>query len=123
MPAFALGLCGFLMVIFLEAAPAADVKKSAPGEVPDAIFKYVERPEPAFRWELKETKTTKAGQIHHLHLVSQVWHEITWEHALFVYEPSQIDHPEHMLLFVTGGRNGRSPNPDEFGLGLGLANL
>jgi PhoPQ-activated pathogenicity-related protein len=121
MPAFNLGLCGVLTLVLLEALPAAEVKEAAPGEVPEAIFKFMERPEPAYRWELKETKTTQAGRIHHLHLVSQVWHEITWEHALFVYEPSQIDHPEHMLLFVTGGSTGKLPSDKDQEFGLQLA--
>lgn len=120
MPAFILGLCGFLTLALLGSLPA-ETKESTSEEIPEAIFKFMQRPEPAFRWELKETKAAKTGRVHHLHLVSQTWHEITWEHALFVYEPAQIDHPEHMLLFITGGSTGKLPSEKDQEFGMQLA--
>lgn len=88
---------------------------------PDALQRYVARPESVFRYELVESRSTDTGTSHEYKLTSQTWQDIVWEHALMVYEPPQIEHPRHMLLMVTGGRNGRAPGPDERLLGLALA--
>ncbi|MFO1093418.1 MAG: PhoPQ-activated protein PqaA family protein [Planctomycetaceae bacterium] len=92
-------------------------------DLPAAIFEYAERAEPAYKWNLIGTRNLPQGVVHQLHLVSQTWHDIVWEHDLLVYEPRRLDHPEHMLLFVTGGQNGRLPGDDELALGSTLANL
>ena len=89
--------------------------------IPDALENFVRKPEPAFRWEHKHNQTTAAGRIHHIQLISQTWQDITWEHALFVYEPAEIEHPEHMLLFVTGGSTGRLPSDKDKAFGMKLA--
>ncbi len=117
MPLFVAWICGVFAFSLCTLVSAAEPKDAASQEIPDAIDKFMARPEPAYRWEVRGTTATKAGRIHHLHLVSQTWHEITWEHALFVYEPPQIDHPEHMLLFVTGGSTGKLPNEKDQALG------
>lgn len=92
-------------------------------EIPDAISRYVKREEPAFRWNVVQKHETPDGNVHQLHLVSQTWQNIVWEHALLVYEPEQVLFPNHMLLMVTGGRNGRTPKPEDMALGLALAKL
>lgn len=91
--------------------------------VPRALFEYVERPEPAFRWEVKGQQETEQGNVVRLHLVSQTWHDIVWEHALMVYEPKELRHPGYMLLFVTGGSNGGEPGRRDMERGLQLARL
>jgi len=90
--------------------------------IPDALDRYVERPDDSFRWKKLGETETRLGTVHHLHLVSQTWHDIVWEHALTVYEPAQTDHGKHMLLFVSGGSTGRKPDKDDMELGLKLAN-
>ncbi|MFM7865764.1 MAG: PhoPQ-activated protein PqaA family protein, partial [Planctomycetaceae bacterium] len=81
----------------------------------------MERPEPDFAW--KKLDTIEAGQnrVHRLQLTSQKWQNIIWKHALVVYEPKQLIHKQQMLLFVTGGSNGRMPQLTDFALGLALA--
>ena len=93
------------------------------GEIPDALHRYVARAEPAYKWEVERVRETDQGRIHELHLISQTWQDIVWEHPLVVYEPQQVDHPEHMLLFVTGGRTGREIKDEEMQTGLALAKL
>jgi len=92
-------------------------------DLPPAIFEYAERAEPAFAWKVLQKHELRAGIVHHLHLVSQTWQNIVWEHDLLVYEPHRLDHPNHMLLYVTGGTNGRSPRPEDMQMGLALATL
>lgn len=102
--------------------PAVAVGQDEP-PVPDALQRYVAKPEPAYAWRLVDTQETEQGRVYQFHLVSQTWHDIVWEHALLVFEPQQIQHPDHMLLMVTGGRNGRTPGRDDYATGLGLATL
>jgi PhoPQ-activated pathogenicity-related protein len=107
------------LIILTSLASVLSAEETA---IPDALDRYVERPDNSFRWKkLKETETT-LGTVHHLHLVSQTWHDIVWEHALTVYEPTRIEHGKHMLLFVSGGSTGRKPDRDDMELGLKLAN-
>ena len=87
----------------------------------DAIHRYVARPEPDFAWKLAQTVETPKGTVHRIELTSQKWQGLVWKHALLVYEPKVIDHPDHMLLFVTGGSTGGIPKDDDLGMGLVLA--
>jgi len=90
---------------------------------PDSLHKFVARPESAYKWENLGTKATDLGVVHQLHLVSQTWQNIVWEHALYVYEPKKLDNPRHVLLFVTGGKIGGRPKDDEVTMGLKLAQV
>lgn len=102
---------------------STSVGQEPSADIPDALQRYVAKPEPVYQWRQIETHETEQGNVHQFHLVSQTWQDIVWEHALLVYEPQRIDHPDHMLLMVTGGRNGRTPDRDDFEMGLGLAQL
>eukprot|EP00913_Durusdinium_trenchii_P035347 g33077.t1 len=102
-------------------APAAE--KAASAEIPRALFKYVAKPSPEFAWKQREQTTSKAGKIYHLDLTSQKWHGIVWTHALTVFEPKKIRHPDHVLLFVSGGKVGRRPGKRDLEMGMQLAHL
>lgn len=91
--------------------------------VPEALTRYVNRPESAYAWKRVHSAETPAGAVHRLELTSQTWHGIVWKHALQIHEPREIRHPRHMLLFVTGGRIGGLPKPGETEMGLKLAQL
>jgi PhoPQ-activated pathogenicity-related protein len=91
--------------------------------VPDGLYRFVARPEPDYRWKLEETKKLDGATIQRLELVSQKWQDIVWKHALIVYEPPKIEHPRHMLLFVTGGKIGGIPNDGDLLMGTRLAHL
>ena len=117
-------LLAFLFACYMllaSGALAADKPDLGESEIPKSIHQFVEKPEPAYGWSLKGTDAKETGRIHRLHLVSQTWQGITWEHALYVYEPSRIDHPEHALLFVSGGTNGKTPGEKDQAFGLKLA--
>jgi PhoPQ-activated pathogenicity-related protein len=64
---------------------------------------YLIRPEPAFSWKLKDQQSTEAGTVYLLHLVSQTWHGITWEHQIQVYHPKGAAPQSRLLLMITGG--------------------
>lgn len=92
-------------------------------DIPSALFKYVEREEKVFQWNLNSKQTSELGVVYDVTLTSQQWQEIVWKHALRVYEPKQLRHPEHVLLFVTGGSNGGSPGQGDVQRGMILAKL
>ncbi|MCA9060256.1 MAG: hypothetical protein KDA85_17225, partial [Planctomycetaceae bacterium] len=76
---------------------------AAEDAVPEAIFSYVNRPEPDFQWKVVERQEDAGGKVVHLHVTSQRWHDVLWEHAVEIVEPPQMTAPKHALLFVTGG--------------------
>jgi len=87
------------------------------------LSRYVSQPDAEFAWSLEETIPTPLGKVYRLHLVSQKWQEIVWEHSLMVYEPEKLVFPNQMLLFVTGSSTGKIPQAKEYPLGLQLAQL
>jgi PhoPQ-activated pathogenicity-related protein len=80
---------------------------------------YLARPEPAFRWEMRSERSLTGGKVYDLHLVSQVWQGITWEHRLQLFVPSEMTAPSLCTVLNTGGNGG----PEEALLGLMAARL
>lgn len=100
--------------------PAAE----ATPEIPEAIHQYMAKPESVYRWELlRKTSLGPGGTVYDLDLTSQEWQGHVWKHAMQVFEPSELKHPGHMLLFVTGGSIGNRPGPDNLVMGAKLAQL
>src|SRR5919198_648860 len=68
------------------------------------LAEYVKKPEPKFAWKLVRNTDTPTGKVYNLHLVSQTWQGITWEHDLVVYVPKEVKPGTTLFLFNTGGR-------------------
>jgi PhoPQ-activated pathogenicity-related protein len=83
------------------------------------LFEYVAKPDPAFSWKLNDVKDAPQGKVYDLHLVSQVWEGIKWEHQIQVYEPKEIKFPDVVGLMITGGNAGAEGKA----LGLMAANM
>ena len=49
--------------------------------------------------------------------------DMPWKHDLIVFEPAQLKHPEHVLLFITGGSNKNKPKLEDKLMGSSLATL
>ncbi len=112
-------ICAFVCLVV---AVRCSAEESSPVTSPtDAIHRYVALKEPDFGWKLAQTITTPHGTVQRLELTSQKWQGIVWTHALLVYEPKVLDHADHMLLFVTGGRAGGIPKDGDLAMGLALA--
>jgi PhoPQ-activated pathogenicity-related protein len=78
---------------------------------------YVAKADPSFVWQMKGKTDSPLGTVYDLHLVSQVWQGIKWEHGLQVYMPPDVTPTEAMFLFNTGGR----PSAENAAFGLSLA--
>lgn len=70
------------------------------------LTEYVKTPDAAFAWKLKDKKEVPGGTVYDLHLVSQVWQGITWEHQLQVYLPKDVKPTATMFLYNQGGKAG-----------------
>jgi PhoPQ-activated pathogenicity-related protein len=68
------------------------------------LLDYVKQPDDAFAWKLKDKKEVGEGTIYDLHLVSQVWQGITWEHQLQVFVPKGVKPATTMFLWNQGGK-------------------
>jgi PhoPQ-activated pathogenicity-related protein len=94
---------GLLLVLGLLGA-AFHQSVAPASELPNGLKNYVARPESVYRWELREKISRGAHTIYDLHLVSQDWQGIVWEHQLQVYQPENSKPASTMLLWNQGGR-------------------
>ena len=80
------------------------------------LFSYLKTPDDAFSWKLKNKTETADGTVYDLHLVSQVWQKITWEHQIQVFLPKNVKPTATMFLWNQGGKSG--PGSTIFGMEL-----
>jgi PhoPQ-activated pathogenicity-related protein len=80
---------------------------------------YVNKPEPAFEWQLKNkiARDQTGDRIYDLQFVSQLWQGEKWRHQLQIYQPAGATPGSTMFLWVTGG----AATPEAISLGLELA--
>ena len=99
--------CAFAAASLIATSSSADLQK------------YVNKPESAFEWQLKNKidREQSGERIYDLHFVSQVWQGRKWRHQLQVYRPAEAAPKSTMLLWVTGG----AATPPTISLGLELA--
>jgi PhoPQ-activated pathogenicity-related protein len=74
--------------------------------IPSGLANYVSRPEPKFKWELRDKKTVEGTTVYTLHVVSQEWQSIVWEHDLQVFQAADAAPTATMLLWNQGGKAG-----------------
>lgn len=80
---------------------------------------YLKKPEPAYTWKKNSQKTVAGGTVYDLHMVSQTWQNLNWEHHIEVFYPEKVTHPHFCVLLNTGGNGGAN---DEM-LGMAAAKL
>ena len=108
---FTLALAALLALPMLASA-APDV----PAPPPDLVD-YVTKKDDSFSWKLADTKKTDTGTIYEIDLVSQTWHDITWDHKIQVFVPKNAKPQATMVLWNQGG----TPNLLSGVLGLSIA--
>lgn len=65
-----------------------------------ALSTYVLKKDSTFRWHIQEQRETEAGTYYYVHLVSQQWQGIIWQHQLAVFFPHQASLPKTLLLVL-----------------------
>src|SRR5438552_2121361 len=88
---------------FLIAATVAVLVGLIPGPAGADLDAFFKKPEPAYRWEKQSETEIDGCKVYDLHLTSQVWQGITWEHRLQIFRPAKLAHPEFCALYNTGG--------------------
>ena len=103
----AFALCAFATVSLIATPSSADLQK------------YVNKPEAAFEWQLKnKIDIEQSGdRIYDLQFVSQVWQGKKWQHQLQIYRPADAAPGSMTFLWVTGG----SATPESISFGMQLA--
>lgn len=96
------------LVCFCSSVPAQSpvvASAEAPTAVPTELYDYVGLEDDSFEWKLTQTEPLPggAGKLHLVEFTSQTWQGIPWKHVLAIFEPAEIKHPEHALLYITGG--------------------
>jgi PhoPQ-activated pathogenicity-related protein len=81
------------------------------------LLEYVKKPDPAFAWKVQKKTELPEGTIYDLHLVSQVWQGITWEHQILVILPKDVKPTATMFLWNQGGK----PSATSAAFGMDLA--
>jgi len=97
--------------------------QAQPAPVASPLQDYLAQPDKVFAWKLNETIDNPLGKIYDIELTSQAWMDITWKHVMMVYEPTEVKHQDHVLLFITGGGHLNKPNEGDRVMGLMLARL
>jgi PhoPQ-activated pathogenicity-related protein len=80
------------------------------------LFDYVKKADDSFAWKLKDKLELPDGTVYNLHLVSQTWQGIRWEHDMQVFLPKGVKPGSRMLLWNQGGKAG--PLSTIFGMQL-----
>ena len=103
----ALAIYAFAAVSLIAIPSSADLQK------------YVNKPEAAFEWQLKnKIDSEQSGdRIYDLQFVSQVWQGKKWQHQLQIYRPADVAPGSMTFLWVTGG----SATPESVSFGMELA--
>jgi PhoPQ-activated pathogenicity-related protein len=70
------------------------------------VVDYVKHAKAGFAWKLKGKIERADGTIFDVHLVSQIWQGIPWEHDLQVYLPKGVQPTATMFLWNQGGKPG-----------------
>lgn len=109
-------------VVCLIAGPAR-AQSAGSGEVPTALRDFVTQADASFGWKLVDSQEIAGSRIFDVELTSQTWQDITWKHDLLVFQPAELKHPDHVLLYITGGSNEKKPKPEDRLLGASLAML
>jgi PhoPQ-activated pathogenicity-related protein len=74
------------------------------GEARADLLEYVKKADDSYSWKLTEKIEHPLGTVYDLHLVSQTWQTIKWEHQLQVYVPKGVKPTETIFLYNQGGK-------------------
>lgn len=112
-------LLGYLIAFAATTAFAQAVHSDVPATLKD----FVSKADDSFAWKLIDQQEAGGSRSFDVELTSQTWQDIAWKHDLLVFQPADLKHPDHVLLYITGGSNKNKPKADDRVLGSALAAL
>lgn len=90
-----------LMLLSCVAATARGQDQVAVSPV--TLKTFVETPDPHYKWEKRESGEAEGCRWTRIHMVSQQWKDVVWQHVVWMVVPNQPAQPTHGLLYITGG--------------------
>lgn len=112
-----------VLLLSINAATFAEELPNATNSATHELDDYLSQDEPDFAWKKNSEIEMDDSRVIELELTSQRWQGGVWKHALVIYQPKNVVHPDKMLLFITGGSTGKSPGLGDQLIGAALANL
>ena len=113
-----------LLTLFLVGSSTSTLlAQQLPSAVSSPLHDYLAIPDSVYGWKMIEKIENPLGTIYDIELTSQAWMDMTWKHVMMVYEPKQLKHKDHVLLFITGGGHLNKPNQGDRTMGLLMAQL
>ncbi len=79
---------------------------------------FLKKPESVYKWEKRGEEVVDGCTVYDLHMVSQTWQDIVWEHRVQIFKPEKLEHPNFCCVYNTGG-NG---SPTNTAMGVRMAN-
>lgn len=79
-----------------------------PREARADLDAYLAKPEPVYRWEKRGEEKRDGCTVYDLHMVSQTWQGMNWEHRLQIVRPDRLTYPRLCTLYNTGGNGSES---------------
>lgn len=92
-----------------------------------ALDRYVHAPDPAYRFELKDTVPGKGHTTYFIEMTSQSWRAAEevdrplWKHWLVIVRPDKVSHATGFLSIKGGSNDGKVPRVDPLLLELATA--
>lgn len=110
----------FFLIIALFCQFGALAQGPKMGTAKTALDRYVEAPDPSYKYELVKTVPGKGYTTFILDMTSQTWRSTTevdrnvWKHWVVIVKPDVVENSKS-LLFISGGGNGGPPpqGPDK----------
>jgi PhoPQ-activated pathogenicity-related protein len=73
-------------------------------EPDEVLAAYVAKTDASFSWRVQRRYSSRDAEIVELHLESQTWQGVLWQHQLLLIRPRRAIDDRHALLIVGGGR-------------------
>jgi len=103
---------------FVVLAAAAVLASTARAD----LESYVKAKDDCFAWKIhRSNEVPGQGSTHIVHLTSQLWQGIAWQHWIDVIRPERVTRPDHALLVISGGSIRKEPPADLSGESKRLA--
>jgi len=114
---------GFALLLAVAMPIDLEAKETTAEKVTTPLQEYVNAPDDSYKWEVRGQSNQNGCVVLDIHLTSQTWQNIKWQHTLSAFMPENVKHQNTVLLFITGGQIGSPANQEDINLGTRLAKM